>query len=82
MSPATRLGFRYWGRGADSLRVQTYGQMGKYHRGLIREHLPQAAWRRATAAMPQSRRPDGTGGPRPRTSGVTTFSFTFRSKQS
>jgi formylglycine-generating enzyme required for sulfatase activity/dienelactone hydrolase len=59
----TRLTFRYWIQGRDQLRVQIYSLSKGYHRHLLLEGLPQAAWRRATVDMTQARRPDGSGGP-------------------
>ncbi len=63
MSANTRLAFRYWLRGSDTLRVQIYSLTNNYHRQLVIRDLPQEEWRAATIDMTQARRPDGSGGP-------------------
>ena len=63
MGQHTRLGFRYWIRGADHLRVQIYSLSRGYHRHLTLLDLPQDVWRSATVDMTAARRPDGSGGP-------------------
>jgi inosine-uridine nucleoside N-ribohydrolase len=63
MGKQTRLSFRYWLRGSDSLRVQIYSLTNGYHRHLVVTGLPQGRWESATVDMTLARRPDGTGGP-------------------
>ncbi len=63
MGKNTRLGFRYWIKNTDSLRVQIYSLTNGYHRHLVIDKLPQGGWHHATADMTEARRPDGTGGP-------------------
>jgi inosine-uridine nucleoside N-ribohydrolase len=63
MGPNTRLSFRYWLKGTDTLRVQIYSLTNGYHRHLILKDLPQEKWQDATVDMTVARRPDGTGGP-------------------
>ncbi len=63
MGASTRLGFRYWLRGTDRLRVQLYSLTNGYHRNLTLTGLTQASWQDATVDMTQMRRPDGSGGP-------------------
>jgi hypothetical protein len=62
MGPNTRLGFRYWLRGSDRLRVQIYSLSKGYHRQLVLSDLPQRQWQEATVYMTAARRPDGSGG--------------------
>jgi inosine-uridine nucleoside N-ribohydrolase len=63
MGKNTRLSFRYWLKGSDSLRVQIYSLTNGYHRHLVLTGLTQGQWQPATVDMTQARRPDGTGGP-------------------
>ncbi len=63
MGKQTRLSFRYWLRGSDSLRVQIYSLTNGYHRHLVVTGLPQGRWECGTVDMTLARRPDGTGGP-------------------
>jgi hypothetical protein len=63
MGKNTRLSFRYWLDGTDTLRVQLYSLSNGYHRQLVVERLQQKQWQLATVDMTQARRPDGTGGP-------------------
>lgn len=63
MNKNTRLRFRYWLRGSDTLRVQIYSLTNGYHRHLVLTGLPQNQWEDATVDMTVARRPDGTGGP-------------------
>ncbi len=63
MGANTRLSFRYWLRGTDTLRVQIYSLTRNYHRFLTLANLPQGSWQSATVDMTQARRPDRSGGP-------------------
>lgn len=63
MGKNTRLSFRYWLKGTDTIRVQLYSLSNGYHRHLVVKDLPQEQWRHATVDMTQARRADGTGGP-------------------
>jgi inosine-uridine nucleoside N-ribohydrolase len=63
MGKNTRLSFRYWLKGTDTLRVQIYSLSNGHHRQLVLKNLPQERWEAGTVAMTQARRPDGTGGP-------------------
>src|SRR5207245_489856 len=63
MDRNTRLSFRYWLEGTDSLRVQIFSLTKGYHRSLTLANLPQRSWQAATVEMTQARRPDGSGGP-------------------
>lgn len=63
MGKQTRLSFRYWLKGTDTLRVQIYSLTNGYHRHLVVRDLPQERWQLATVDMTQARRPDGSGGP-------------------
>jgi inosine-uridine nucleoside N-ribohydrolase len=63
MGAKTRLSFRYWLKGADTLRVQIYSLTKSYHRYLALTGLPQGRWESATVDMTLCRRPDGSGGP-------------------
>ena len=63
IGPNTRLSFRYWIDGADTLRAQIYSLTKGYHRFLTLTNLPQRAWQSAAVDMTQARRPDGSGGP-------------------
>ena len=63
MGKNTRLSFRYFLKGTDTLRVQIYSLTNGYHRHLVLKGLPQGKWESATVDMTQARRPDGTGGP-------------------
>ena len=63
MGRNTRLSFRYWLKGTDSIRVQIYSLTNGYHRQLVVKGLPQGKWQHATVDMTDARRPDGTGGP-------------------
>jgi inosine-uridine nucleoside N-ribohydrolase len=62
MGMNTRLSFRYWLKGTDTIRVQIYSLTNGYHRHLVVNGLSQQTWRYATVDMTQARRPDGTGG--------------------
>ncbi|MBM4068542.1 MAG: hypothetical protein FJ271_06305 [Planctomycetes bacterium] len=61
MGPRTRLSFRYYLKGSDTLRVQIYSLTNGYHRHLTLTRLPQGAWHEATVDMTVARRPDGSG---------------------
>jgi hypothetical protein len=63
MGKNTRLSFRYWLKGTDTIRVQIYSLTNGYHRHLVVKGLPEQEWRHATVDMTQARRPDGSGGP-------------------
>ncbi len=63
MAGNTRLFFRYWLKGTDTLRVQLYSLSNNYHRHLVLTGLPQSEWQTATVDMTEARRPDGSGGP-------------------
>ena len=63
MGKNTRLSFRYWLKGTDTLRAQIYSLTNGYHRHLVLTKLPQGEWQSATVDMTVARRPDGTGGP-------------------
>lgn len=63
MGKNPRLSFRYWLKGADTLRVQIYSLTNGYHRYLSLTGLPQERWESATVDMTAVRRPDGSGGP-------------------
>ncbi|HEY7155898.1 MAG TPA: nucleoside hydrolase [Gemmataceae bacterium] len=63
MGEKTRLSFRYWLKGTDTLRVQIYSLTKGYHRYLALTGLPQGRWESATVDMTRCRRPDGGGGP-------------------
>jgi hypothetical protein len=63
MGKNTRLSFRYWLKGTDTLRVAIYSLTNGYHRHLVVTGLPQGQWQSATVDMTLARRPDGTGGP-------------------
>jgi inosine-uridine nucleoside N-ribohydrolase len=63
MGRRTRLSFRYWLKGTDTIRVQIYSLTNGYHRHLVVKGLPQEQWRHGTVDMTEARRPDGTGGP-------------------
>jgi hypothetical protein len=63
MGNNTRLAFRYWLKGTNTIRVQIYSLSNGYHRHLVVKDLPQEQWRHATVDMTQARRADGTGGP-------------------
>lgn len=63
MGDNTRLSFRYWLKGTDTLRVQIYSLTNNYHRHLLLKGLPQEKWQTATVDMTEARRPDGSGGP-------------------
>jgi inosine-uridine nucleoside N-ribohydrolase len=63
MGKNTRLSFRYWLKGTDTLRVQIYSLSKGYHRYLSLTKLPQGKWQSATVDMTAVRRPDGSGGP-------------------
>lgn len=62
MGPRTRLKFRYFLAGTDTLRVQIYSLSNGYHRYLSLKGLPQGKWGTATVDMTAARRPDGSGG--------------------
>jgi inosine-uridine nucleoside N-ribohydrolase len=63
MGKNPRVGFRYWLKGTDTLRVQIYSLTKGYHRYLSLTGLAQEKWTSAAVDMTQARRPDGTGGP-------------------
>lgn len=63
MGANTRLSFRYWLNGTDTLRVQIYSLTNNYHRRLLLEGLPTGEWQSADVDMTLARRPDGSGGP-------------------
>jgi inosine-uridine nucleoside N-ribohydrolase len=63
MGPNTRLSFRFWLKGTDTLRVQIYSLTNGYHRHLVLKDLPQEKWQDAAVDMTVARRPDGSGGP-------------------
>jgi inosine-uridine nucleoside N-ribohydrolase len=63
MGKNTRLSFRYWLKGTDTLRVQIYSLTNGHHRHLVLTGLPEEKWQSATVDMTVARRPDGTGGP-------------------
>ena len=63
MGKRTRLSFRYWLKGTDTIRVQIYSLTNGYHRQLVVKGLQQETWQDATVDMTLARRPDGTGGP-------------------
>lgn len=63
MGKNTRLKFRYWLKGTDTLRVQIYSLTNGYHRHLVVKNLPRERWQSATVDMTEARRADGTGGP-------------------
>jgi purine nucleosidase len=63
MGKNTRLSFRYYLKGTDTIRVQLYSLTKGYHRYLSLEKLPQEKWQYATVDMTEMRRPDGKGGP-------------------
>ncbi len=62
MGARTRLRFRYWLKGTDTVRVQLYSLSNGYHRHLVVKDLPQEQWQLGTVDMTQMRRADGTGG--------------------
>jgi hypothetical protein len=62
MGQNTRLSFRYWLKGTDTLRIQIYTLTNGYHRHLVVKGLVQGAWQHAAVDMTKARRPDGTGG--------------------
>ncbi len=63
MGKHTRLGFRYYLKGTDKLRVQIFSLTNNYHRMIVLTDLPKEKWTAATVDMTRLRRPDGTGGP-------------------
>ena len=63
MGANTRLSFRYWLQGTDTMRVQIYSLTKNYHRFLTLTNLPQGSWQSAAVDMTQARRPDKSGGP-------------------
>lgn len=63
MGHRTRLSFRYWLKGTDSIRAQIYSLSNNYHRRIELTHLAQGEWRPADIDMTAARRPDGSGGP-------------------
>lgn len=63
MGKNTRLTFRYWLQGSNTLRVQIYSLTNGYHRQLVLKGLAESTWESATVDMTVARRPDGTGGP-------------------
>jgi formylglycine-generating enzyme required for sulfatase activity len=63
MGKNTRLSFRYYLEGTDTIRVQIYSLSNNYHRHLVLTGLPKGKWQSATVDMNAARRPDGSGGP-------------------
>jgi inosine-uridine nucleoside N-ribohydrolase len=63
MGRNTRLSFRCWLKGTDTLRVQIYSLTNGYHRHLVVKGVAQEKWQHLCVDMTQARRPDGTGGP-------------------
>src|SRR5262245_14325549 len=63
MGKNTRLSFRAWLKGTDTLRVQLYTLSKGFHRHLTLTKLPQEQWQALTVDMTQMRRVDGSGGP-------------------
>ena len=63
MGKRPHLSFRYFLKGADTLRVQIYSLTNGYHRCLTLTGLPQGKWQDGNVNMQDSRKPDGTGGP-------------------
>jgi len=63
MGAKTKLSFRYWLKGTDTLRVQIFSLSKGYHRYLAISGLPQGVWRHVAVDMTAARRPDGSGGP-------------------
>jgi inosine-uridine nucleoside N-ribohydrolase len=63
MGKNTRLSFRYWLKGTDTIRAQIYSLTNGYHRHLVVKDLPQDKWQHAVVDLTEARRPDGTGGP-------------------
>ncbi len=63
MGKNTRLSFRYWLKGTDTIQVQIYSLSNNYHRFLTLTKLPREKWQSATVDMTKARRPDGSGGP-------------------
>ena len=63
MGKQTRLSFRYWLKGTNTLRVQLYSLTNGYHRCLTLTGLPQGKWLDGNVDMTQMRKPDGAGGP-------------------
>lgn len=61
MGSRTRLSFRYWLSGTDTLRVQIYSLTNNYHRHLVLTGLTPEEWQHATVDMTNARRPDGSG---------------------
>jgi len=62
MGKNTRLSFRCWLKGTDTLRVQLYSLTNGYHRYLSVSGLEQGKWLDGCVDMTQMRRPDGSGG--------------------
>jgi hypothetical protein len=63
MGKHTRLAFRCWLKGTDTVRVQVFSLTRGYHRHLVVADLPQGSWQDITVDLTQARRPDGSGGP-------------------
>jgi formylglycine-generating enzyme required for sulfatase activity len=63
MGERTRLSFRYYLDGTDSIKVQIYTLSRGYHRYLMLTGLVQGKWQTATVDMTDARRPEGGGGP-------------------
>ncbi len=63
VGPRTRLGFRYFLRGDDRLKVQIFSLSRGYHRHLTLTGLELGRWTSVTVDMTAARRPDGSGGP-------------------
>ncbi|HEY0552595.1 MAG TPA: hypothetical protein VGF13_23550 [Verrucomicrobiae bacterium] len=62
MGANTRLSFRYWLEGTDTLRVQIHSLSKGYHRFLTLTNLPQGSWQSAAVDLTQARRRDRSGG--------------------
>jgi hypothetical protein len=75
MGGRTRLGFRYWLKGTNQIRVQIYSLSKNYHRHLVLTDLPQEKWQSATVDMTAARRPDGSGGPLSRDERIDDIQF-------
>jgi purine nucleosidase len=63
MGKNTRLGFRYYLKGTDRVRVQLYSLSNNYHRHLTLSNLEQGKWQTLTVDMTKMRKPDTMGGP-------------------
>jgi inosine-uridine nucleoside N-ribohydrolase len=63
MGKKPHIGFRYWLKGTDTMRVQLYSLTNGYHRCLTVKGLPQGQWQEGAVDMRKARKPDGKGGP-------------------